>query len=110
MDVQGSEYNALRASEDAVRSGKIRFLFVSTHHYCFSGDPLVHQKCLEWIVSHGGHVIAEHGILESYNGDGLIVASFDKRDKDFLVEVSKNIQHRQYRTYEEDICMLLRHI
>lgn len=110
MDVQGAEYNALKASEEAVKSGKIRFLFVSTHHYCFSGDPLVHQKCKEWIVSHGGHVIAEHGILESYNGDGLIVASFDKRDKDFLVAVSRNVQHRQYRAYEEDICTLLRHV
>jgi len=88
MDIQGFETQALKSASKTIKSGKVRFLFVSTHHYVISGDPLTHQKCLDFIESNGGTIISKHTILESCSGDGLIVASFSDADKDFRVETS----------------------
>jgi hypothetical protein len=49
---------------------------------------LTHQKALSTIAERGGHVIAEHTVSESFSGDGLIVASFNGRDRDLRVDVS----------------------
>lgn len=107
MDIQGAELGALKGARKSLRSGKIRFLFVSTHHYLISGDPLIHQKCLQFIKENGGHIVAEHTIAESCSGDGLIVASFTKEDQDFTVETS--LQHSDdslFRQPEKDIGLL----
>ena len=87
-DAQGAESVLLERAQGELRAGKIRFLFVSTHHLSISGDPLTHQKCLALLQEAGGHVIAEHSVRESFSGDGLIVVSFDPRDRDFSVEIS----------------------
>lgn len=109
MDVQGFEFNALQGAINTINSKKLHFLFVSTHHYLFSGDPNTHGKCLEFIRSHGGHVISSHTVAESFSGDGLIVASFDDRDKDFIVQTSVNHTDKSlFRPYEEDIAILAR--
>ena len=80
-DVQGAELAALEGSRPLIASGRLRFCVISTHHHSISGDPLTHQRCLEWIRSHDGHVIAEHTVAESYSGDGLVVASFAPEDR-----------------------------
>ncbi len=90
MDIQGHELQALQATEAHVRSGTIRFVIVSTHHHYISGDALTHQRCLEWLVEVGAHIIAEHTVAESFSGDGLIAASFDDRDRDFTIDLSRN--------------------
>jgi len=72
-----------------LRAGRVRFLVVSTHHHSISGDALTHQRVLALLESAGGHVIAEHGITESYSGDGLVAVSFDDRDRDLRVRVSR---------------------
>ncbi|MDX6700461.1 MAG: hypothetical protein QOF26_687 [Baekduia sp.] len=87
-DTQGAELPVLRSARDALRSGRVRFLVLSTHHQVFSGDPLTHQRCLAFLQDAGAHIIAEHSIAESCSGDGLIAASMDPRDRDFTVEVS----------------------
>lgn len=111
MDIQGFELGALQASASAVAAGKVRFLFVSTHHYAFSKDPMTHQKCLAWIQEHGGHIVAQHNVLESYSGDGLIVASFDKRDANFTVPISRNTAaHSLFKSYESDMAVLMSYI
>lgn len=104
LDIQGAELEALRGAIRTIKSNKLRFVFISTHHYVISKDPLIHQKCLQFIQQNGGYIIAEHGILESYSGDGLIVASFAERDKDFHVEVSR-LDHKEslFRKYEIDL-------
>lgn len=108
MDVQGAELDALEGALDTIASKRIRFLVVSTHHYVFSGDPLTHQKCLDFIVKHGGHIIAEHSVLESFSGDGLIAASFDPRDFKMEVKISLNHSNNSlYRPYEEDLAVLV---
>lgn len=88
MDIQGAEMAALKGAIKSIKSKKVRFLFVSTHHYAISGDPIMHQKCMDFIKSNGGYIVSSHTILESCSGDGLIVASFSEEDRDFKVEIS----------------------
>lgn len=109
MDVQGFELDALKGAEKTITSGKLRFLFVSTHHYLFSRSPMTHADCLDFIKDRGGHIITSHTIPESFSGDGLIVASFDERDKNFTVETSLNHTDKAlFRPYEEDIEILIK--
>lgn len=75
-DTQGQELRVIESCEELLRSGKIRFVVVSTHSHHISGDPLIHQKCLAALTVYGGRVLAEHDVHESFSGDGLIVASF----------------------------------
>lgn len=81
-DIQGFEISMLHGCSQTIKSGSLRFLVVSTHHHSISGDPLTHQKCLTFIREHGGHILAEHTVPESYSGDGLIAASFSAADQD----------------------------
>lgn len=107
VDIQGAELEALRGAEQSISKGVLRFVFVSTHHYSISGDPTIHQKCKDFIEQHGGVIIAEHSILESCSGDGLIVASFSAYDKDFHVEVSRQPSNNSlFRSAEEDVSIL----
>lgn len=109
MDVQGAELTALEGARESIRKGKVRFVMVSTHHYLISGDPLMHEKCLQFIKDMGGYVVAEHAIHESFSGDGLIVASFDKRDKDLAIEISENrMDNNLFRSYTEDLDVLIK--
>jgi methyltransferase, FkbM family len=80
-DIQGAELEMLKGAQATIKSGKLRFLVLSTHHQHHSGDPLTHEKCLQFVREHNGHVLACHDVSQSYSGDGLIVASFDERDK-----------------------------
>ena len=89
LDIQGSELAVLESCRGLVEQERIRFVVVSTHHHTISGDPLTHQRCLDLVRSLGGHVIAEHTVLESFSGDGLLVASFDDVDRGFEVELSR---------------------
>lgn len=80
-DIQGAELEMLHGARRAIKQGKLRFVFVSTHHHSISGDPLTHQRCLRFLEEHGAHILAAHSISESFSGDGLIVASFDAADR-----------------------------
>lgn len=107
MDIQGVELDALEGAEQAIRDGKVRFIMISTHHHLISGDPLIHEKCLEKIKSLGGRIITEHAIHESFSGDGLIAASFFKEDNNLTIEVSENrLSTNLFRPYNEDIAIL----
>ncbi len=91
MDVQGAEYSFISSMQQAVRSGKVRFLVVSTHHELISGVKTTHQDCIEEIVRMCGHILCEHSVEESYSGDGLIVASFFASDRGIQVpQISRN--------------------
>lgn len=89
LDIQGSELAVLESSHDLIAAGRIRFVVVSTHHHSISGDPQIHQRVVDLVRRHGGHVIADHTVLESFSGDGLVVASFDERDRDLDVPLSR---------------------
>ena len=88
-DVQGAEWPLLDGARAVLRDGRVRFVIASTHHHVISGDPLTHYRCLDLLRELGAHIIVEHTVAESYSGDGLIVASFDDRDRDLKVCVSR---------------------
>lgn len=107
IDIQGAELNALQGALKSIQAGTVRFVFISTHHYSISGDPAIHRKCLDFIKDNGGSVVAQHTVLESCSGDGLIVASFDPEDKDFRVEVSaQHVNDSLFRASEDDVDIL----
>ncbi len=108
LDVQGAELDALHGAEHTLKSGRVRFVFVSTHHFLISADPFTHSRCLDYLQSLGAHIIAAHTVTESYSGDGLIAVSFDQRDRDFTVEVSCNHSDKSlFRSPEKDVAALL---
>jgi FkbM family methyltransferase len=87
LDVQGAELAFLEGGREVLEE-HVRFIMVSTHHHSISGDPAMHQRCLQLLIELGAHVIAEHTVAESFSGDGLIVASFDQRDAQLSVPIS----------------------
>lgn len=78
-DIQGAELAMLEGMEETLRQRRLSTLVVSTHDHSVSGDFRTHEKCLDWIRDHGGRIIAEHSVEESFSGDGLIAAAFDDR-------------------------------
>jgi FkbM family methyltransferase len=88
-DIQGAETALIEGAREDLAQGRVRFLVVSTHHHSISGNPMTHQHVLASLQAVGGHVIAEHSVGESFSGDGLIAVSFDARDRDFTVPVSR---------------------
>jgi hypothetical protein len=88
-DVQGAEIPLLERAQEDIQARRIRFMVVSTHHHSISGDPLTHQRALALLRDAGGHIIAEHTVSESFSGDGLVAVSFDQRDQDLHVHVSR---------------------
>ena len=92
-DTQGAELEVLLNCKDLIKANKIRFVIISTHSYEITGDPLMHQKCLELLEKYGASIIAEHDVHESFSGDGLIAASFADIDKYFTVKISHNRQN-----------------
>ena len=91
MDVQGAELPFIRSMPRAVQAGLVRFVVVSTHDAAISGSATTHADCIRELEFCGGTILAEHGVAESYSGDGLIVAGFQSQDRGIrLPEVSRN--------------------
>jgi hypothetical protein len=88
-DIQGAETTLIEQLRPLVARGDIRFALISTHHHSISGDPMTHQNVLAAVEAAGGHVIAEHTVGESFSGDGLVAASFDARDAEMVVKISR---------------------
>ena len=72
-DIQGAEFNVLCSCKELFERRQVEFVFVSTHDFRISGDPLTHQRCLQLIRNCNGRIVAAHDVHESYSGDGLIV-------------------------------------
>jgi FkbM family methyltransferase len=104
-DIQGAELEMLEGAARSLEQGKIRFVFLSTHHHSISNDPLTHQKCLRLLEDRGAHVLAAHNVTESYSGDGLIVASLRASDRRLPpIELSRNHPTNSYfRELEYDL-------
>ena len=100
LDVQGAETDFLRSLHDFPDRTRLRFLFVSTHHALISGSPTTHADCLSLLRELGAVILTEHSIGESFSGDGLIVASFQKTDAEIpLPAISRNVPERSlFRT------------
>ena len=91
MDIQGAELFFIESMAGFSATEQVRFIFVSTHHKSISGSSNTHQECINKLINLGAHILAEHSVEESFSGDGLIVASFNEKDKSILLpKMSKN--------------------
>ena len=91
IDGQGAELPFLESLGDNDLYRQVRFVVVSTHHESISDSPKTHEECVKVIQRLSGRILEEHSVEESFSGDGLIVASFDPRDKDLkLPKISRN--------------------
>ena len=70
-DAQGAETAMLEGCLETTRSGKLRFILISTHHHSISGHQLTHHSCLTRVRDLGGHVFAEHSVAESFSGAAI---------------------------------------
>lgn len=68
-DVESAEYEMLLGSQHAITTGRIGYLFISTH-----GEPF-HEQCLRFLRQHNCFIIAECNHADSYSVDGMIVAA-----------------------------------
>lgn len=91
MDTQGAELAFIQSMRQAVGNKRVRFIMVSTHHSSISGSKTTHEDCIATIKSLGGFILVEHDIIESFSGDGLILASFMDSDRSlYFPEISRN--------------------
>jgi FkbM family methyltransferase len=91
MDVQGAELDFVNSMRDAVARKKLRFVMVSTHHSCISGSKTTHPDCVEALRAMGATILVEHDVVESYSGDGMILASFYDEDRHLrFPDISRN--------------------
>jgi len=91
MDAQGAELPFIRSMQQAVKNQLVRFIMVSTHHSSISGSKVTHVDCIEAIRELGGCILVEHDVVESFSGDGLILASFMDTDRAlYFPEISRN--------------------
>lgn len=79
-DIQGAEYDMLLGAQRLLNNKQIEYLFISTH-----GD-VIHNQCLQHILSKKYTILCDHNVSESYSADGLIVAS---RNKEAKIEISR---------------------
>lgn len=82
MDIQGFELPFIQSMMDDLNDGLLlRFVMISTHHSSISGSKTTHVDCVEALRGMGAHILVEHDVIESFSGDGLILASFRPEDK-----------------------------
>jgi len=76
MDIQGAELPFVQSITENMAREKLRFVMISTHHSCISGSTTTHPDCVDALRALGGTILVEHDVIESFSGDGLILASF----------------------------------
>ena len=91
IDTQGAELPFLQSIKFSTSTKKIRFIMVSTHHSSISGSKTTHQDCIDLLRDLGASILVEHDIIESFSGDGLILASMFPEDKElWFPPISRN--------------------
>lgn len=91
MDIQGAELGFIESMSAAVKGKLLRFVMVSTHHSTISGSKTTHPDCVEALRTLGANILVEHDVIESYSGDGMILASFYREDAMLqFPEISRN--------------------
>lgn len=80
LDIQGAELPFLQSLPPGRVADAVRFVMLSTHHSSISGSTTTHEDCLALLRARGAHVLVEHDVIESYSGDGLVLASFYDED------------------------------
>lgn len=91
MDIQGAELAFLGSMPAAVEKKLLRFVMVSTHNSAISGSKTTHPDCVDALRLMGANILVEHDVIESYSGDGMVLASFYPEDAALnFPEISRN--------------------
>lgn len=91
LDTQGAELDFIKSLKAVVDKKLVRFIMISTHHSSISGSAHTHFDCLQQLSLLGATILVEHDVIESYSGDGLILASFFSEDVNlFFPKISRN--------------------
>lgn len=91
LDVQGAELGFIRSMQAAAAAHRLRFVMASTHHSSISGSKTTHPDCVEALRGLGANILVEHDVIESFSGDGLVLASFYPEDAGLrFPEISRN--------------------
>jgi len=108
-DIQGAELEVLESCREMFAARRVEWVFVSTHAHTISGDPLIHQRCLQLLRDCGAVIEAEHEVHESFSGDGLIVARFCAAPPDWVPVTLSHNRHSEalFRSlaYDLDECV-----
>lgn len=83
-DIQRYEYELLSGASELLQSGRIGYLFISTH------SPAIHQQCLNIVNEANYEIIAQADLDETFSVDGLIVARHRNYAGIGPIEISKN--------------------
>ncbi len=87
-DIQGHELAMLDGASQALSSGRVRYVFISTH-----GND-IHRQCEAKLRGHGYTILASIDIDDSFAEDGLIVARHPSYDGIGPVDLSRRSTHR----------------
>jgi len=82
-DIQGYELLMLEGAYKMLSSGKVDFVFISTH------SNSLHADCIKTLVSTGYVVLAEADLNETFSHDGLIVAKHKGIDQPERIKISR---------------------
>jgi FkbM family methyltransferase len=88
-DVQGAERDVLEGAEAQLRTGLIRFAFVSTH------TMNLHAECLRLFRRTGYHVAVDVSPRDSYSYDGVIVASAPGEERLAFPDMARRSRERR---------------
>jgi hypothetical protein len=67
-DIQGFEFDMLEGAKETIQSGKVDYIFISTH------NVEVHEKCKQQLAAYNFTLLAEADMEHTYSEDGLLVA------------------------------------
>jgi hypothetical protein len=67
-DIQGFELKMLKGANDYLITGKIDYIFISTHN----ND--IHRECKDFLINRNYIILCDADLDETYSWDGLIVA------------------------------------
>lgn len=82
-DIQGFELKMLQGASEYLKSGKIDYIFISTH----SND--LHYDCINFLKRYDYLILCDANLDETYSWDGLIVAKHKTIGGPDTLQISK---------------------
>ena len=82
-DIQGAEFEMLEGAGSMLASGKIGYVFISSH------SSKLHYQCMDYLRSNDYDILASADLGETYSVDGLLVACSNRLSSTLTIEISK---------------------
>jgi hypothetical protein len=81
-DIQGYELKMLEGADELLLSGKIDYLFISTH------SNELHYNCMDYLTMRNYVILCDADLNQSFSWDGLIVAKHSGVNGPSKIEIS----------------------